>query len=63
MNDFTLKPDIEPRDPYQKALKDCMQAYDSIKKLDPIQFQRLKSELLNYAAFRTIVERFYSNGL
>lgn len=37
MNGYTIKPDVDPNDNYQKALKDFIQAYNSLQKLTPQQ--------------------------
>ncbi|WP_028521632.1 hypothetical protein [Ruminococcus flavefaciens] len=63
MNDFMLKPDIEPRDPYQKAFKDCMQALQSFSELSPQLQQQLFNELSRYVAMNNLFNNLYNNGM
>ncbi|MCM1006452.1 MAG: hypothetical protein NC485_00745 [Ruminococcus flavefaciens] len=51
MNRYTIKPDLDPNDSYQKALKDFIQAYNSLQKLTPQQQQQLVKDLLGYDGF------------
>ena len=47
MNDFDIKPTVDPKNKYEKARKDALQALDSISKLDMKQQQELFKELLS----------------
>lgn len=51
MNSYKIKADLEPNDNYQKALKDFIQAYNSLQKLTPQQKEQLVKDLLGYDGF------------
>ena len=45
MNDFQFNLSIDPKDDYEKAKKDFIQAMNSIQKLSPQQREQLATEL------------------
>ena len=49
MTDFKIVPNIDPKDPYEKAKLDALQARDSISKLTPHQQRQLAEELFGVA--------------
>lgn len=51
MQNVDVKIDFEPKDNYQKAKKDIIQALDSITKLTPDQQRKLAYELLGIEKF------------
>ena len=58
MNDYKVSVGIEPKDAYEKAKKDIIQALQSTQRLTPVQRQKLAEELFGAAAVSSIIQLF-----
>lgn len=54
MNEFKPTVGIEPTDQYAKARQDVMQAFDSVRKLEPWQREQLAKDLFGAEVAATI---------
>lgn len=55
MNGYEIKPTIDPKDNYEKARKDVIQAMNSIQKLTSQEQQQLAYELLGVNAVNSFI--------
>lgn len=58
MTDIELKLDVEPKDNYEKAKKDLLEALKSYEKLSPIQRESLMREFFGAANVIAICNMF-----
>lgn len=56
MYNYEIKPTIDPKNNYEKARKDVLQAMDSIQKLTQQQQQQLAYELIGIEAINSFVD-------